>query len=820
MTPDALAELLRTRELELHATREALAKARSEYGMALDGIARLVGASGQEDAVERTLETVRVLLGASEAFLLVSVNETSGFVRASTHQRWTLFPRWEWQGVFARAHRGRAALVHQPERLPAWSERPSFQRDDVGSLLVAPVTLTDDNGVFVAVHRETGAFDRATLDRARSIAPVLGAALATARRWRSRVATEKARYLAVEADQAMLRHRYELLVSAMDSAVLMESADGLVNLVNPAFLRLFNLHGRASVMHEPARRVEAHAAALFANPEGFLERSRMLSAAEGMQFDELQMADGRVLERSTRQVLDADDRVGRIWVYRDVTSRVLSNRALADALGDMERNDTRRQQSLAQLSHEIRSPVQSILTMTEALRSADLTPELSDLVHAVRGSSTQITHLLTDLLDLSRLESGKVRIRTRMVDPGEIVEEVVESFGARAAGKRLGLRVSVSPHVGVVDTDPDRIRQVVTNLVANAIKYTSRGGIRVAVERDGPNVQIHVHDSGHGMSQTQQDHLFEEYGQVRGATQASAGVGLGLYISHRLVQRLGGVLTVQSPPGKGSRFTVSLPAAETPAAHVDQRPEMFHLSGLSEEDERMVQLQCACLGIQVSSAADASHVLVQESPDHPRPPGLPGQFLVAAVDVGESTPEWAHAAVRGPITRPALLRALKATAAVAREDDTAPVPLCGAAAEAAEPLEIIIADDDPTVRHLLKHFLCKLTPTPNVRLAETGAEAVTMFRASRADVVLLDSEMPVMHGGEAAVSIRRLESTVPAAAPCMMIALTGHEDPEHHAGLRHAGVDRVFTKPVHPVMLIQLLTALQQSTAPHARECG
>ena len=150
MTPDALAELLRTRELELHATREALAKARSEYGMALDGIARLVGASGQEDAVERTLETVRVLLGASEAFLLVSVNETSGFVRASTHQRWTLFPRWEWQGVFARAHRGRAALVHQPERLPAWSERPSFQRDDVGSLLVAPVTLTDDNGVFVA----------------------------------------------------------------------------------------------------------------------------------------------------------------------------------------------------------------------------------------------------------------------------------------------------------------------------------------------------------------------------------------------------------------------------------------------------------------------------------------------------------------------------------------------------------------------------------------------------------------------------------------------------------------------------------------------
>lgn len=816
MTPDALAERLRTRELELHATRKALAEAKAEYALAMDGIARIVGASGQEDAIERTLETVRTLLGASEAFLLVSGNTTSGFVRATTHERWSQAPRWPWQGVLARAQRGRAAIVHQPERLPIWLERPTFQRQNVGSMLVAPVTMSDETAVLVAVHPDSGTFDRPTLDRARTIAPTLGAALTTARRWRSRVASEKARYLAVEADQAMLQHRYELLVSAMDTAVLMESAHGRVSLVNPAFLRLFNLQDGASILYRSAREVEQASAALFTDPTDFLERSIALTTAEGIHFDELQLADGRVLERSTRQVLDADDRLGRIWIYRDVTSRVLSNRALAEALADTERNDHRRQQFMAQLSHEIRSPVQSILGMLDALQSAALSPELSDLVHSVRGSSAQVTHLLTDMLDLSRLDAGKVRIETSTFDPGEVVEEVVESLGGRAADKRLQIDVSVSSDVCRIDSDPARIRQIVTNLVTNAIKYTRQGGVQVRVARVGSRVQIQVSDSGPGLSAEQQQRLFQEYGQVRGSTNAADGVGLGLYISHRLVQRLGGSLSVQSKLSIGTTFTVDLPGPRIAATPAPSRPEVIHLNGGSTHNLEMLREQCASLGLRTGSLAEATHVLALAPPASVEPP----QMVIAMVNVGEATPGWAHTAIRGPVTRAALTRALEATAGPPQSDASQPIRLVHASELDRPPLQIIIADDDPTVRHLLDHILRKVQPTPHIRLAETGAEAVAMFLDTPADVVLLDSEMPVMDGRDAAAAIRSYETATVGVPSCLVLGLTGHSEPEHHASLRDAGVDRVFTKPVQPRMLAQLVRTLQTATPTPVRECG
>ena len=814
MNPEALAEQLRTRELELHATRQALAQVRAEVGLALDGIARIVGAAGQSDAIERTLETVQALLKAEEAFLVVATSDQGGTVRASTHRRWTLEPHWQWEGVLARARRGRSALVHQPSRLPVWQVRPAFQQTNVNSLLIAPVVGNGVDGVLVAVHSQTGAFDRAALERARSIAPILGEALASARSWRSRVATEKARYLAVEANEAMLRHRYELLVSAMDSAVLMESADARVTLVNPAYVRLFNVDAAETLQGMPAHHVERQAASAFSNPEVFIQRTAEMKQLETMQFDELQMADGRFLERSTRVVRDADDRIGRIWVYRDVTSRVLSTRALAAALSEMEQTDLRRQKVLAQLSHELRSPIQAILAMTEALRSAELTPELADLVHAVRGSSTQVAHLLTDLLDLSRLESGKLRIQTRPIDLGEVVEEVVESFGARAAAKRLTLRVAIAPDVGTVDTDPDRIRQIATNLVSNAIKYTTTGGIQVSVERHAQKARIRVIDSGPGMSPEQQASLFQEYSQVRGTTDASTGVGLGLYISHRLVQRLGGVLSVSSTPGRGSTFTADVPGVGPVPSLPAERPESIHLFGFTASDLHVLGTQCATLGLRLDDASRATHVLVH-SQGHP-PSGIPtrgNQTLIAVVAVGQSTPEWADTAIRGPVTRSALLRAIRDA-----ERTADPSPRPDPSEGVLLPLfHIIIADDDPAIRRLLEHFFSKMEPTPTIQLAETGAEAVALYKAGRADAVLLDSEMPVLDGRQAALAIRRFERTRPSESPCYMVALTGHDDPDTQSALTEAGVDRIFTKPVRPATLVRMLAQLQQFHAQKQR---
>lgn len=808
MNADALAEQLRERELELHATRQALAAARAENAAALDGIARIVGASGRDDALERTLETARVLLQADEAFLVLVTGGETGVVRASTHPRWTTAPHFRWAGAFQRARRGRPVLVHRPQKVPLWLERPAHQRAGVESLLLAPISADGETGVMVAVHGQPGAFDRASLDRARTIGPVLGAAIENVQAWTERVADQTARALAVEADQALLRHRHELLVSAMDTAVLMESADGRITLVNPAFGRLFGLDDPASLVGRDRRRAARGVAALYTDPGGYVARLQEVEASDTLQVDELALKDGRVFERSSRAVLDADGRRGRIWIYREVTGRVLSTRALASALADMERADTHRQQMLGQISHEIRSPIQSILAMTEALRGADLPTEHADMVHAVRGASAQVSHMLTELLDLSRLESGTLRIATRSVDPGEVVEEVVESFGARAAGKQLWLRVAVDPGTGRVETDPDRVRQVVTNLIGNAIKYTDRGGVTVRVDRVDHAVRVRVTDTGPGLSGAEQAGLFRAYSQVRGATGAARGVGLGLYICHRLVERLGGALDVSSQPGAGATFCMQVPGAVVPVKAPTARPERVQLVGFAADAVALLRCQLASMGAHVTDTAPTHLLACGVAPPAAQ---CGGAAVIVVAPVGAPVAGGADTTLRGPVTRSALERAFSRVAAAPL---AAPVPVKKA-------LQVIIADDDAPIRRLLQHFIAQLEPTPTIRLAETGAEAVDLFRAQRADAVLLDSDMPVMDGSTAALEIRRLAGLDPDAAPVLLVALTGHDDPGKLRAFADAGVDRVFTKPVSPRVLVSMLDAFStRDTGPDPRSSG
>jgi len=242
----------------------------------------------------------------------------------------------------------------------------------------------------------------------------------------------------------------------------------------------------------------------------------------------------------------------------------------------------------------------------------------------------------------------------------------------------------------------------------------------------------------------------------------------------------------------------------------------MHLFGFPASELDVLGTQCATLGLRLAQAAQATHLLIHSQ--GPRPPGIPTgreQTLIAVVPVGQSTPTWAHTAIRGPVTRSALLRAIHPrddeppAGAPARPDPAQEVPL--------PMFDIIIADDDPAIRRLLEHFFSKMQPEPTIRLAETGAEAVALFQAARADAVLLDSEMPVLDGPKAALAIRRIEGETAPETPCYMVALTGHDDPHTHRSLTDAGVDRIFTKPVRPSMLVRMLAQLQQVHAQKPR---
>jgi len=697
-------------------------------------------------------------------------------------------------------------MVHRPERLPYWQTRPDSQREAVRSMLLAPVTSAQVEGVLVAVHSHADAFARSHLDQAKNIGPVLGAAIENLRTWTGRVAETEARALALEADQRLLQHRHELLVAAMGSAVLMESADGIIVLANPALGRLFGIEDVRGMQGLPRTRVATFMAPLFVEPETFLAGMRDMRDAHKPRFEELSLADGRVVERTAQPVLDADGRLGRLWMFQDMTSRVLATRTLAAALGDMERIDEQRQQMLGQISHEIRSPIQSILAMTEALREADLPPEQSDLVHAVRGASSQVTHMLTELLDLSRLEAGTLRMETKTVDLGEIVEEVVETFGTRAAGRGLWLRVGVSSELGPVATDPDRMRQVVTNLVVNALKYTPTGGVTIWVDQLDGRPRIRVIDTGPGMTAEQQALLFQAYSQVRGSTSPERGVGLGLYISHRLVSRLRGTLTVEAPLGVGSTFTVTLPQEARTNHAPEPRPERLRPVGFGPAMLSILRTQMQAMGLDVDTTDTPTHLLLPATASPPDETVHPGSevALIAAIQAREPRPAWADTVLRGPITRSALSRALERGRPAASTPDRAAETL-GTDPAGRPVLEVIIADDDNAIRRLLQYFLMQIKPTPEIRFAETGARAVAHYTSHRADVVLLDSEMPVMDGSTAARQIRALEDTHPESPPALLVALTGHEDPQILKALADAGVDRVYTKPISPRVLLKLL---------------
>jgi len=228
------------------------------------------------------------------------------------------------------------------------------------------------------------------------------------------------------------------------------------------------------------------------------------------------------------------------------------------------------------MSHELRTPMNGVLGLVEALITDDgLAPEQLESLRTVRSSGRSLVALLDDLLDLSRVESGRLELESEPVSPERLVRSVVALLSQRAATRGVSLRVEVAPDVGWGRGDPARLRQVVLNLVGNAIKFTEDGSVRIQVERSGREVVLAVVDTGIGIPEDALERLFEAFVQADASTtRRFGGSGLGLAISHRLVEAMGGSIAVQSQVGVGSRFTVRVPLPPTAApASVESRAE-------------------------------------------------------------------------------------------------------------------------------------------------------------------------------------------------------------------------------------------------------
>jgi signal transduction histidine kinase len=220
---------------------------------------------------------------------------------------------------------------------------------------------------------------------------------------------------------------------------------------------------------------------------------------------------------------------------------------------------------LAALSHELRTPLNAILGFTDVLLSevdGPLSPDALENLTIVRGSGQHLRSLIDDILDLSALESGELRLDCRLVDVFPVVAEVVREAEITAGAKGLSIEISGKPATAYADAR--RVRQIVGNLVGNAVKFTERGGVHVRVDpRDG-GVAIAISDSGPGIAAEEREAIFQEYWQSLDAERKRTGTGLGLAITRRLVQMHRGFIDLKSQLGKGSTFTVVLPARPPP----------------------------------------------------------------------------------------------------------------------------------------------------------------------------------------------------------------------------------------------------------------
>lgn len=636
--------------------------------------------------------------------------------------------------------------------------------------------------------------------------------------------------------------RYRDLLDNQADVILRRDAEWRLTFVNQAFCRVFGRE-RAAVLGQPFRpRVFAGDEACPLAPGAAIRHQRYVQ--------EIETAAGpRWFEWEEHAVPASEGAMAEVQsLGRDITEERRVQAQLTDARRQAEAANRAKSRFLAAMSHEIRTPMNGILGMTGLLGETELSAEQQTYAQAIDRSARTLLSLIDEILDFSKIEADKLVLKSEQLSIEDSVQGVVELLAPKAYEKGIDIAWAVDPAVPrVLLGDEVRLRQIVTNLVGNAIKFTDAGGVLVTVGRlagtgkpltgDEMAVAITVEDSGIGIAPDALPFLFHEFEQAEAAVRRRlGGTGLGLAISRRLAQAMAGDIFVASEPGKGSTFTAvvrlkrdrsqAMPPA--PAMPPVGRHVMLALDRPIERRALGLALEGAGVPVEDGSLAGAGRlidaaaaagepfttILVDGSSDREEaarlivrareaaPGGNVQGIVVLDTSAKAAFPELQSAGFDAYLVRPvrpqSLLACIETGFAETREPVAVAAPQRDRPSRAAEAISVLLVEDNDInallARRLLEKAGCE------VREYVNGREAVEAFRRILAgsdapvDLVLMDLHMPVLDGLEAARAIRQLYASRALKCP-PIVAVTANAFDEDRRQCLDAGMDDYLTKP-------------------------
>ena len=656
--------------------------------------------------------------------------------------------------------------------------------------------------------------------------------------------------------------RLQLLdaIDALEDQFLLFSPDGALVLANSAFRKAMR---GLKVEIEPGISfteminkiaLEGNVASTAEERNAWIARQHQLRS-QALSADhpiEVERADGHTMRISVYRTANGNI----VDVRTDTSAEKRRQRELETALEKAEAGDKAKSEFLANMSHEIRTPMNGVIGMAELLANTELDQKQRVFTDVIVRSGTALMGVINDILDFSKISAGQIVLDNAAFDPRTVVNDVAQLLAAKLAEKDMELIVRTSPLVPAqVDGDKGRFRQILNNLVGNAVKFTEFGHVLIELNpiSDGSGIKVTVEDTGCGIPDDQYETIFEHFHQIdNSSTRRFDGTGLGLSISRRLARLMGGDITVSSVVGEGSTFTFTAPlvhVGESATPVVTQlrngdEPVRILVIDDNAINRNIYEELLANWGFEAASAADAATglaVMDQAAElavpvdlvilDYAMPGmnGLEAARLIRETEALKDTPillltsmdfatsgdlvkarlvdVWLNKPCHEQVLRQEVFRLLALDPATPGIDEkpveTLP-PTSPEKPNAAMTLDILVAEDNPVNQIVIREIL--ETTSFSFEIIDNGEMAVERWQAVSPRLILMDVSMPVLNGYEATRRIRSIEAGTGNHVP--ILAVTAHAATEDEERALACGMDDFVRKPLFPDHILNKINAM------------